>query len=137
MRLIAAFLVCTLWFVAVPTHAEQYPAKPIRILVGYPPGGSVDVTARVIADRLRPMLNQAVVVENRPGATGNIAADLFAKTAPDGYTLYLGTTINAVSVSLFKNLPYDPVKDFAPISKAVVAPSILVVNPSVPAKNVK
>jgi tripartite-type tricarboxylate transporter receptor subunit TctC len=137
MRLVTAFLACALGIVAAPIHAQQYPAKSVRILVGYPPSGSVDVTARIIADRLSPMLGQPVLIENRPGATGNIAADVLAKSPPDGYTIYMGTTINAVSVSLFKNLPYDPIKDFAPISKAVVAPSILVVHPSVPAKTVK
>jgi tripartite-type tricarboxylate transporter receptor subunit TctC len=138
MRLLAAaFLACTFCLGAASSHAQEYPAKPISLLVGYPPGGSVDTTARVVAERLSQMLHQSVVVVNRPGASGNIAADQLAKAAPDGYTLYMGTTINAVSVSLFKSLLYDPVKDFAPISKVVVAPSILVVSPKVPAKNVK
>ena len=117
--------------------AQQYPSKPVRLLVGYPAGGAVDVTSRVIAERLGAILGQQVVVDNRPGATGNIAADLLAKSPPDGYTIYMGTSINAVSVSLFKNLPYDPVRDFAPVSLAVTTPSILVVNPSVPARSVK
>ncbi len=137
MRLIIA-LVCALFSLALHEgRAQSYPSKPVRILVGYPPSGSVDVTARVIADRLGPMLGQQVLVDNRPGATGNIAADVLAKSAPDGYTLYMGTSINAVSVTLFKHLPYDPLRDFAAVSKAVVAPSILVVHPSVPAQNVK
>ncbi len=124
---------------AVPSlaSAQSWPTRPLKLLVGYPPGGSVDMTARTIADRLGPMLGQPVIVENRAGATGNIAADLAAKSASDGYTLYMGTSINAVSVSLFRNLPYDPVRDFAPISRAVTAPSILVVHPSVPARSVK
>ena len=83
------------------------------------------------------MLGQTVVVENKPGATGNIAADTLAKATPDGYTIYMATSINAVSVSLFKNLPYHPVRDFASISKVVSSPSVLAVHPSVPAKNVK
>ncbi len=137
MRLIIA-LVCALFSLALQEgRAQSYPSKPVRILVGYPPSGSVDVTARVIADRLGPMLGQQVLVDNRPGATGNIAADVLAKSAPDGYTLYMGTSINAVSVTLFKHLQYDPLRDFAAVSKAVVAPSILVVHPSVPAQNVK
>ena len=117
--------------------AQSYPLKPIRLLVGYPAGGSVDATSRVIAERLGPLVGQQVIVDNRPGATGNIAADLLVKAPPDGYTLYMGTVINAVSVSLFKSLPYDPVRDFAPVSLTVTTPSILVVNPSIPAKTVK
>ena len=137
MRLIVA-LCCALCALA-PAHglAQAYPGKPIRMLVGYSPGGSVDASARVIAERLGPILGQTVLVENRPGATGNIAADMLAKAAPDGYTLYMGTSINAVSVSLFKSLPYDPVRDFAPVSRVVVSPSILVVHPSVPANSVR
>ena len=138
MRLVsAALLAFALCIAAAPSESQQYPVKPINLLVGYPPGGSVDTTARVVAERLAQMLHQPVVVTNRPGATGNIAADIAAKAAPDGYTLYVGTSINAVSVSLFKSLPYDPVKDFAPVSKIVIAPSILVVGSVVPAKNVK
>ena len=122
-----------------PAHglAQAYPDRSIRLLVGYPAGGSVDATARVIAERLGPMLGHPVVVENRAGATGNIAADMLAKAAPDGYTLYMGTSINAVSVSLFKNLSYDPLRDFAPVSKTVVSPSVLILHPSIPAKNVR
>ena len=138
MRLLAVtFLACTLCLVSALAQAQQYPTKAITLLVGYPPGGSVDATARVVAEQLSLMLKQPVVVTNRPGATGNIAAEQLAKAAPDGHTLYVGTSINAVSVSLFKSLPYDPVKDFAPISKLVESPSVLVVSPTVPAKNVK
>ena len=137
MRLIANLLCAVLGFAAVTALAQTYPNRPIRMLVGYPPGGSVDASARILAERLGPALGQTVLVENRAGATGNIAAEALTKAAPDGYTIYMGTTINAVSVSLFKNLPYDPVRDFAPVSKVVVSPSILVVHPSVPANNVR
>ena len=137
MRLIAALLCAVCGSAAPPAAAQAYPNKPIRMLVGYPAGGSVDASARVVAERLGPLLGQTVLVENRAGATGNIAAEGLTKAAPDGYTIYMGTTINAVSVSLFKNLPYDPVRDFAPVSKVVVSPSILVVHPSVPANNVR
>ena len=137
MRLIATLLSAVLGFAALTALAQTYPNKPIRMLVGYPPGGSVDASARILAERLGPALGQTVLVENRAGATGNIAAEALTKAAPDGYTIYMGTTINAVSVSLFKNLPYDPVRDFAPVSKVVVSPSILVVHPSVPANNVR
>ena len=137
MRLIANLLCAVLGFAAVTAVAQTYPNRPIRLLVGYPPGGSVDASARILAERLGPALGQTVLVENRAGATGNIAAEALTKAAPDGYTIYMGTTINAVSVSLFKNLSYDPVRDFAPVSKVVVSPSILVVHPSVPANNVR
>ena len=137
MRLIATLLSAVLGFAALTALAQTYPNKPIRMLVGYPPGGSVDASARILAERLGPALGQTVLVENRAGATGNIAAEALTKAAPDGYTIYMGTTINAVSVSLFKNLPYDPVRDFAPVSKVVISPSILVVHPSVPANNVR
>ena len=137
MRLIATLLSAVLGFAASTALAQTYPNKPIRMLVGYPPGGSVDASARILAERLGPALGQTVLIENRAGATGNIAAEALTKAAPDGYTIYMGTTINAVSVSLFKNLSYDPVRDFAPVSKVVVSPSILVVHPSVPANNVR
>lgn len=134
---IGVFLACVLCIAATASHAQQYPTKPITFLVGYPPGGSVDLTARVIAEGLGEALKQPVVVANRPGASGNIAAEQAAKAAGDGYTLYLGTSINAVSVSLFKNLPYDPLRDFVPICKAIEAPAVLVASPALPAKNVK
>ena len=137
MRLIAQLVCAVLGFATANAFAQTYPNKPVRMLVGYPPGGSVDASARILAERLGPALGQTVLVENRAGATGNIAAEALTKAAPDGYTIYMGTTINAVSVSLFKNLPYDPVRDFAPVSKVVVSPSILVVHPSVPANNVR
>lgn len=119
------------------SSGSDYPTKPIRMLVGYSPGGAVDVTARLIAERLGIVLGKQVVIDTRLGASGNIAAELAAKSAPDGHTLYMATSINAVSASLFKDLRYDPLRDFAPISLAITTPSILVVNPSVPAKSVR
>lgn len=114
-----------------------YPAKPIRLFVGYPAGGAVDTVARLLAGKLGPMLGQTVIVENRPGATGNIAGDAVAHSAPDGYTLYMGTTINAVSVSLFKNLNYDPVRDLTQIANIVEAQTVLVSSPDLPVKSMK
>lgn len=137
MRVFATLFWALFWLSPAPSLAQAYPDRPIRMLVGYPAGGSVDASARAVAERLGPMLGQPVLIENRAGATGNIAAELLTKAAPDGYTLYMGTSINAVSVSLFKSLAYDPVRDFAPVSKVVVSPSVLVVHPSVPAKNVR
>jgi tripartite-type tricarboxylate transporter receptor subunit TctC len=118
--------------------ADTYPAKPVKLLVGWAPGGGVDVTARLIAQKLSSVWGQQVVVENRPGAGGNLAADLAAKSAPDGYTLFLGTTGElAVNATLFRNLPYQPIRDFSHIAMAVRVPMILALHPSVPAKDVR
>ncbi|MBI3371007.1 MAG: tripartite tricarboxylate transporter substrate binding protein [Betaproteobacteria bacterium] len=117
--------------------ADAYPVKPVRMILGFPAGGSVDIAARIIGPRLSERLGQQVIVDNRPGSTGNIAAELAAKAAPDGYTLYMATSVNAVSMSLFKSLPYHPVKDFDPVSLCVTTSYMLVVNPGVPAKSVQ
>ncbi len=118
------------------TFAQTYPTRPIRIVVGFSPGGAVDITARLIAKELTESMGQSVIVDNRPGATGNIAADIVAKSVPDGYTLYI--TDPSISMpSLFANLPFDVKKDFVPVSLVAVGPAVLVANPSVPANNVK
>jgi tripartite-type tricarboxylate transporter receptor subunit TctC len=118
--------------------AQGYPNKPIRLIVPYPPGGSTDVLARLMAEDVGETLGQTVIVENRPGASGNIAAAQVVKSEPDGYTLFLGTsTALAVNQSLYKNLPYDPQKDFAPIVLATMLPSLVVVNNKVPVKTVQ
>jgi tripartite-type tricarboxylate transporter receptor subunit TctC len=122
----------------VTAFADSYPTKPVRLLVGWAPGGGVDVTARLIAQKLSAALGQQVVVENRSGAGGNIAADLAAKAAPDGYTIFLGTTGElAVNATLFKSLPYRPIEDFSHIAMAVRVPMILALHPSVPANDVR
>jgi tripartite-type tricarboxylate transporter receptor subunit TctC len=113
--------------------AEPWPTKPIRLVVPYPPGGSTDITARVVADNLRPLLGQPVVIDNRPGAAGNIGAEAVAKSAPDGYTLLMATSTHATNPSLYKSLPYDFVKDLAPVSQVTFIPNLLVVGPKVPA----
>lgn len=136
MRYLIA-LCCLIVYAAAAAAPSDYPQRSIRLLVGYPAGGAVDLAARVLAERLGPLLGQSIVVENRPGATGNIAADLAAHSPPDGYTLYMGTSINAVSVNLFKNLPYDPVKDFAPVANIVESQTILVSGPGFPVKSLK
>jgi tripartite-type tricarboxylate transporter receptor subunit TctC len=119
-------------------HAEVYPAKPIRMIVAYPPGGGTDIVGRMIAQKLGEMLGQSVVVENRGGASGNIGTEIAARAAPDGYTILMGNVApNAINVSLFKNLPFDPVADFAPVSLVASTPNILVVHPSVAARTVK
>ena len=118
--------------------AQAYPAKPIRIIVPFPPGGIADLFARVIGQKFNETWGQPGVVENRPGAGGNIGAELVAKSAPDGYTLVTGSIgTHAVNVSLFSKLPFDPIRDFAPVSLAIGAPNVLVVHPSLPVKSVK
>ncbi len=116
--------------------AQAYPTRPVRIVVGFPPGGTSDILARTIASRLAEPLGQAVVVENRTGAGGNIGAESVAKAAPDGYTLLMGTTSQAISQSLYKKLNYDLLKDFAPITQAVNYSNLLVVHPSAGVANV-
>jgi tripartite-type tricarboxylate transporter receptor subunit TctC len=122
---------------AAPAWAQHYPAKPIRLIVPFPAGGIADIYGRLIGNRVAETWGQPVVVENRAGAGGNIGADLAAKSAPDGYTLVMGSIgTHAVNVSLFSKLPYDPVRDFAPIALVLEAEGLLVVHPSIPAQNV-
>lgn len=117
--------------------AQSYPSRPIRFLVGFAPGGFTDVMARAIAGKLTENWSQQVVVDNRPGASTTIATDLAAKAAPDGYTLLMMTDNFVTNPSLFRKLPYDSERDFAPITLAALAPFLLVVHPSVPAHSVK
>jgi tripartite-type tricarboxylate transporter receptor subunit TctC len=120
------------------TFAQQWPAKPIRIIVPYPPGGTSDILARALGPGITAALGQPVVVENKPGATGNVGADFVAKSPADGYTLLLADIGSlAISPSVFTTLPFDPVKDFAPVVMVAYSPHILAAHPSVPAKNVK
>jgi tripartite-type tricarboxylate transporter receptor subunit TctC len=114
--LLAALAGTPLLGVAAPARAEDYPTKPVRILVGFGAGGVADITARAVAQKLSERLKQNVLVENRPSAGGIVAAEAVAKSPPDGYTLLLNSNGNAVSVSLFKSLPYDPVADFEMVS---------------------
>jgi tripartite-type tricarboxylate transporter receptor subunit TctC len=119
-------------------HAQTYPNKVIRIVVPYPPGGGADITARPIAQMLSERWGQPVVIENRGGASGMIGADIVAKAPPDGYTIMVSASAEvALNVALFPKMPYDPVRDFAPITLATVTPLALVVHPSVPVKSVK
>ena len=124
--------------IASEALAQAWPAKPIRVMVPFPPGGSTDIVARIMAQKLEKPLGQPLVVENRGGAGGTIGAALGAKAAPDGYFLTFGSTsTHVVAPSVYPKLEYDPVKDFAPISLVAVTPYLLAVNPQVPAKNVK
>jgi tripartite-type tricarboxylate transporter receptor subunit TctC len=120
----------------VPLLAQPYPYKPIRMMVGFQAGGGVDVSARAVSQPLSLALGQSVVVENRPGAAGNIAAGYVAKATPDGYTLLMSNSTIA-SPTLFKSLPFDVRKDLDPVGLIAIGPSVLVVHPSVPARNVK
>ena len=123
---------------ALPVGAQAYPAKPVRLIVPFPPGGPTDVVSRLMAPKMAEGLGQQVVVENRGGAGGAIGTEHVAKSAPDGYTIVMGTIGGlAVARSLNPKLGYDTLRDLAPITQSVSVTSILVTHPSVPAKNVK
>lgn len=118
-------------------HAQAYPTKPVRFIVGFAPGGPADVIARVLAPRLTAHLGQPVVVENRPGADANIAMASVAKSAPDGYTLYLTLVAVAINPALYKSVPFDPIKDFTPITLIGHMPNLVTIHPSVPAASLR
>ena len=129
---------CVMLLVTTHAFAQNYPNKPIRLVLPYPPGGGTDVIARPLAQKLGEYLGQQVIVDNRGGAGGNIGMEFVAKSPPDGYTLLFALTAQfAVNPSLYPKLPYDPVKDYAPISLLANAPYLLIVHPSVPAKSVR
>ncbi|TMG91889.1 MAG: tripartite tricarboxylate transporter substrate binding protein [Betaproteobacteria bacterium] len=117
--------------------AQAYPTRPIRLVVPFPAGGTTDILAREVGQRLSMTLGQPVVIDNRPGAAGNIGADLVAKSAPDGYTLLMGTVgTHAINASLYAKMPYDHVKDFAPVILVAGVPNVLEVNPALPVNSV-
>jgi tripartite-type tricarboxylate transporter receptor subunit TctC len=117
--------------------AQGYPNKPIRVVLPFPPGGAADTLIRPLSVRLNELLAQQIVADPRPGANGNIAAEIVARAPADGYTLLFGNSSLPISVSLYDKLPYDVTKDFTPVSLAAFTPSVLVVHPSLPVKNVK
>jgi tripartite-type tricarboxylate transporter receptor subunit TctC len=127
MRFLISLLLAAL---ALSSEAQTYPARPVRMVVGFPPGGGTDILARMLAPKLQEQLGQPFVVENRPGATTNIASDLVAKSAPDGYTLLFTTSSLAINASLYKNLTYDALRDFVPISVFAESPNLLVAHSS-------
>jgi tripartite-type tricarboxylate transporter receptor subunit TctC len=135
MRSIAALL----FLVAVPNlvFAQEYPSRPVRIIVAYTPAGGTDLAGRVLAKKLGEVWNQQVIVENRPGAGGNIGTDAIAKAAPDGYTLGVAPSTHAIVPALYSKLPFDTIKDFTFVSLIAIGPNILVCHPSVPATTVK
>ena len=137
-RWIGLTAVLALMLASAGASAQGYPTKPIRLVVPYPAGGPLDIMARAIGQKLTEAWKQPVVVDNRAGAGGNIGADFVAKSAPDGYTLLMGAVAtHAINPSLYSKIPYDPVKDFAPVALVAQVPNILVVNPAVPAKTVR
>lgn len=136
--LLAAGFSCAVQAQTPSTGSGQaYPARPVRFIVPYVPGGGVDFVGRIVAQKLSETWAYPVVVENRPGGGTNIGSELVARSAPDGYTLLIGGVPNTANMTLFKKVPYDVVRDFAPVTRMTTAPNLLVVHPSVPAKSVK
>ncbi|ABF10851.1 tripartite tricarboxylate transporter substrate binding protein [Cupriavidus metallidurans] len=137
-RQVVAMLAATASLAAIPAAQanDAYPSKPIRMVVGFPSGGAPDILARIFSEKIS--LGQPVVVDNKPGAGGNIGAETVARSAPDGYTLALGTVgTHSINGALYSKMPYDMVKDFTPVILLASTPNVLVVHPSVPAKNVQ
>jgi tripartite-type tricarboxylate transporter receptor subunit TctC len=137
MRFISCLVLLGMAVVTAAAQAQTFPVRLIRIVVPLPPGGSNDLLARIAADRLTASLGQPAVVDNRPGASGNIGTEFVAKSAPDGHTLLMANTAHVINPSLFARLPYDPIQDFAPIALMSSVHFALVAHPSVPARNVK
>jgi len=132
------FIAVALALAAPLARSQSFPAKPVRVIVGFAPGGIADLLARIAADKLGEIMGTSVVVDNRPGAGGGIAAGFVAKSPADGYTLLLcNAATHGINPALYKNLAYDPVKDFAPISNIGWAPNVLIVHPSVPVTSVR
>ena len=130
----AALAVIAAVAIATVAQAQDYPARPVRVIVPFSPGGAVDGPMRIVANELSKRMNQQVIVENKPGAGATLGTEIVAKAPPDGYTLLLASQTNAISASLYKSLSYDPIEDFAPISLIGREPGVLVVNPALPAK---
>jgi len=139
-RLLVAYgiFAATVLAFAVPAHAETFPSKTVKLVVPFPPGGPLDATGRAIAQKLTEAWGRSVIVENKPGAGGNIGADYVAKSPPDGYTVVMGAlSTHAVNPSLYPKMPFDAQNDFAPITRVAITPNVLVVNPSLPVHSVK
>jgi tripartite-type tricarboxylate transporter receptor subunit TctC len=135
-RLVTTLALCALGSSAA--HADDFPTHPIRIVVPFAAGGTSDLVTRIVGQALGTELKVAVIVDNRPGAGGNIGSELVARAAPDGYTLLMGTVAtHGINATLYKKMPFDPVKDFAPVSLVASTPSVLEVNPSLPVKSVQ
>ena len=122
--------------IALQAHAQSYPNRPIRIVVPFGPGGFTDVAARIIQKELAPAIGQPIVIENKPGAGSTIGTSEIAKAAPDGYNLVMISTTHVISPHLYKQMPYDPIKDFTPVMKLAEGPYVLIVHPSLPVRSV-
>jgi tripartite-type tricarboxylate transporter receptor subunit TctC len=123
---------------SLAASAQQYPSKPIRFVVPYPAGGPLDTVARLLGQKVSESVKQPVIVDNKPGAGGNIGADAVAKSAPDGYTILMGAVAtHAINPTLYASIPYDPIRDFQPITQVASTPNVLIVNNSVPASSVR
>src|SRR5258705_1675462 len=135
-RLLNAATIAGALLLALPSVAQTYPSKPICMIVGFAPGGGTDVTARAIGQPLSDALGQRVIVDNRPGADGVVGTDIVAKSPADGYTILTVNSGHTVNPGMYKELPYDTVRDFAPITLVAMIANLLVVHPSLPAKSV-
>lgn len=132
-----AALAAALWLLPPGARADTYPSRPIKMLVAFPPGGPTDLVARVLAETMGGILGQQIIIDNRPGANGNVAAEAVAKADPDGYTLLYNTSAVSISPALYPKLGYDIRKDFAPVCLTATVPLVLTVSPTVPARTVK
>lgn len=138
MRMSYLFVPLAAWICCPPALAQSYPSKQIRIVVPFPAGGPSDLAARLVSQRLSASLGQPVIVDNRAGGSGTVGTDHVAKSSPDGYSLVMASVgLLAIAPSLYAKLPYDPAKEFAPITNVLGGPSVLTVHPSLPANNVK
>jgi tripartite-type tricarboxylate transporter receptor subunit TctC len=137
MKISTLLLATTALAAAIPAGAAEWPTKPVRLVIGFAPGGGTDVTARALSNKLIGSLGQQVIVDNRPGHSGTIAADIVSKGVPDGHTVLLGTIALVINPILTKKMPFDTFKDLQPVTQAVDSTNILIVHPSVPAKSVK
>ena len=136
MKGIAVMVAAVAALFAAPLHAQPYPSRPIQLVVGFPPGGGVDIVARQLAEKLSEVLGQRVVVENKAGAAGNVAMEYVARAKPDGYTLLMGNLgMLSANPALYRNLSFDPAKDFVPIARVVVTPLVAVVPAPLPVKS--
>jgi tripartite-type tricarboxylate transporter receptor subunit TctC len=140
-RALAALAAACALAAIAPAHAQTWPTKTVRIVVPFPPGGTTDIVARAISGELQKMWGQSVVIDNRPGAGGNIGSDVVAKSAPDGYTLLMGTVgTHSINAALFahngQKMPFDPVKDFVPVTLCAAVPNVMVINPKLPVNSV-
>ena len=139
VRVVSAAIVAAVLVAAVPVaRAQAWPAKPIRLIAPYPPGGQTDIVARYLAEKLRPVLGQTIIVDNRAGAQGIVGTEAAAKSPPDGYTfVYTNVSVVSINPGLYPKLPYDPLKDFAPVTQLGLTTLCLVVHPSLPVRSVK